>query len=220
MWDPALLTEQELLVKHMVNESYTNARLDKRKNLRYDDLSTLWTPWYALTTSVKAVHQNEHLDFLRDVVPKTVPLALALQQRDERPQNPELQRVMEAEASRHAQEDEREETPVGTGKPRAVRKSHSKSRAEPRPEPEPTKQLSAEERDAQRAARRQSRSGLAETEAPAGDDAADDTGADAGAESELVREEEGAEDDAPEEAHGGDDDAQMDEKPADEPADA
>ena len=44
MWDPALLTEQELLVKHMVNESYTNARLDKRKNLRYDDLSTWWTP--------------------------------------------------------------------------------------------------------------------------------------------------------------------------------
>lgn len=164
-----------------------------------------------LTSTVKAVHQNDHLDFLREVVPKTMPLALALQQRDERPQNPELQRVMETEASRHTQEGEREETPVGTGKPRVVRKSHSKPRTETRPELEPTKQLSAEERDAQRAARRQSRSGLAETETPIGEDA--------GAE-EPAREADGTQDDAAEEAHGGEDDAQMDEKPADEPADA
>ncbi|WFD44888.1 hypothetical protein MPSI1_003560 [Malassezia psittaci] len=61
---------QELFVKRFVEDACVNARMDKRKMVRYDDMA-------------KATLQNEYFDFLRDVVPMPVPLSVAMQQRNE-----------------------------------------------------------------------------------------------------------------------------------------
>ncbi|WFD18605.1 DNA-directed DNA polymerase [Malassezia caprae] len=71
----------ELFVKKFAEEGCTNARLDKRKMVRYDDMGTSDS---ALTRVAKAVAQNEYLDFLREIVPNTVPLPVAMKQREER----------------------------------------------------------------------------------------------------------------------------------------
>ncbi|WFD07298.1 DNA-directed DNA polymerase [Malassezia vespertilionis] len=60
----------ELFVKKFVEEGYTNARLDKRKMIRYNDMA-------------RAVQQNGYFDFLQEVVPMPVPLSAALQRREE-----------------------------------------------------------------------------------------------------------------------------------------
>lgn len=69
---------QELFVKKFVEEGCINARMDKRKMVRYDDMGT------HATYPAKAAQQNEYLDFLRDVVPMPIPLSVAMQQRAER----------------------------------------------------------------------------------------------------------------------------------------
>lgn len=72
---------QELFVKKFAEEGCTNARLDKRKMVRYDDMGEYGK---ALTCLAKAVAQNEYLDFLREIVPAAVPLSVAMKQREER----------------------------------------------------------------------------------------------------------------------------------------
>ncbi|WFD47197.1 DNA-directed DNA polymerase [Malassezia furfur] len=73
----------ELFVKKFVEEGCINARMDKRKMVRYDDMA-------------KAAQQNEYLDFLRDVVPMPVPLSVAMQQRAQMAQAGEEQEALDA----------------------------------------------------------------------------------------------------------------------------
>ncbi|WFD36498.1 DNA-directed DNA polymerase [Malassezia cuniculi] len=150
----------ELFVKHLVEESCVNARMNKRKIARYDDM-------------VRAVQQNAHLDFLRDVIPAMVPLSSALQMRENHEENPELIRLMANDPDAETNEAKLPEA----AKPRVIRKAPaktpskapsktpSKARAEKTVEPEeaPAK----EDLAAARAARRLSRSANAEANARA-----------------------------------------------------
>ncbi|KAL4402875.1 protein heterodimerization protein [Malassezia pachydermatis] len=79
----------ELFVKKFAEEGCNNARLDKRKMIRYDDMA-------------KAVSQNEYLDFLREVVPTAIPLSVAMKQREERAN-------MEANGGEEEKEEEADE---------------------------------------------------------------------------------------------------------------
>ncbi|PWN50223.1 histone-fold-containing protein [Violaceomyces palustris] len=58
----------EMFIKKFADEAYTNARLDKRKIVQYKDIS-------------KAVIQNEYLEFLKEIVPPSMPLSQALAHR-------------------------------------------------------------------------------------------------------------------------------------------
>ncbi|PWN18066.1 hypothetical protein BCV69DRAFT_285367 [Microstroma glucosiphilum] len=58
----------ELYIHHLVDEAYTQARLSQRKAVYYKDIA-------------QAVKTNTHLDFLCDVMPQTIPLSVALAER-------------------------------------------------------------------------------------------------------------------------------------------
>lgn len=40
--------------------------------------------WFSDFSAAKAVAQNEYMDFLRDIVPNTIPLSMAMKMREER----------------------------------------------------------------------------------------------------------------------------------------
>ena len=110
--------------------------------------------------TVHAVQQNEHLDFLRDVVPALMPLSSALQARETRVENPELARLMASAGE--VEEGDEADAPAAPGKPKVVRKAPSKPRAEKPPAEKPAEAPSKEDLAAARAARRLSRNAQAD----------------------------------------------------------
>ncbi|GKU03499.1 histone transcription factor and archaeal histone family protein [Fusarium langsethiae] len=69
----------EMFVQHLAEESHTQAKLDRkpRRNIQYKDVGKS-TPFFlsstlSLTLSASAVSHHDNLEFLEDVVPKTVP---------------------------------------------------------------------------------------------------------------------------------------------------
>ena len=57
--------------------------------------------------SAKAVTQNEYMDFLRDIVPMTMPLSMALKLREER----DPPTAEPSDAPQHDKEQDKDETP-------------------------------------------------------------------------------------------------------------
>ncbi|WFD32124.1 DNA-directed DNA polymerase [Malassezia sp. CBS 17886] len=104
---------QELFVKKFVDDGCANARLDKRKMVRYDDMA-------------RAVQQNEFMDFLQEVIPMPVPLSTALQQRKEH--TAQLDEALgDTTELQHEAVAEGGGAGPGGGKPRAVRKSGTRA---------------------------------------------------------------------------------------------
>lgn len=57
--------------------------------IRYDDMGMFCLlkkkkNWFSDFSAAKAVAQNEYMDFLRDIVPNTIPLSMAMKMREER----------------------------------------------------------------------------------------------------------------------------------------
>ena len=79
--------------------------------VRYDDMGTLCV---CDLHPAKAVTQNEYLDFLREIVPATMPLSMALKLREERDHSsdePSSMQPKEKEQDEEAEdEEEKEET--------------------------------------------------------------------------------------------------------------
>lgn len=87
----------EIFLKRLTDEAYTNAKLDKRKNVLYKDLS-------------RAVQQNEYLEFLKDAIPTPVALSTALEARQQKSQQRQLEEEMILEGTlQQDDEDEQEE---------------------------------------------------------------------------------------------------------------
>jgi hypothetical protein len=68
-----------MFVQHLAEQSHTQAKLDRkpRRNIQYKDVGKL-APSYLtqqpfLTSIASAVAHHDNLEFLEDVVPKTVP---------------------------------------------------------------------------------------------------------------------------------------------------
>lgn len=66
LWRPNY--SQEIYIQHLVDQAYTQARLDKRKAVVYKDIA-------------RAIKSTPHLEFLMDVVPTAMPLSQALSER-------------------------------------------------------------------------------------------------------------------------------------------
>lgn len=86
----------EIFIKKLTDEAYTNAKLDKRKNVFYKDLS-------------RAVQQNEHLEFLKDAIPTPVALSTALEARENKAQQKQLEEEMILEGTLQDEEEDEEE---------------------------------------------------------------------------------------------------------------
>ena len=56
--------------------------------------------WFSDFSAAKAVAQNEYMDFLRDIVPNTIPLSMAMKMREERNHIESDQAQNEAEKAR------------------------------------------------------------------------------------------------------------------------
>ena len=65
---PSHFHPQEIYINRLVDEAYTQARLDKRKAVVYKDVA-------------RAIKNTPHLEFLMDVVPMSMPLSQALAER-------------------------------------------------------------------------------------------------------------------------------------------
>ncbi|EST08456.1 Transcription factor CBF/NF-Y/archaeal histone [Kalmanozyma brasiliensis GHG001] len=84
----------EIFVRKLTDEAYTNAKLDKRKNIFYKDLS-------------RAVQQTEYLEFLKDAIPTPMALTSALGARQEKLQQKQVEENMILEGT--LQDDDEEE---------------------------------------------------------------------------------------------------------------
>ncbi|KDN49230.1 histone-fold-containing protein, partial [Tilletiaria anomala UBC 951] len=58
----------EIFIKHLSDQAYANARLEKRKVVHYKDLQ-------------RAIQRDWTLDFLKEIVPMSMPLSAALAKR-------------------------------------------------------------------------------------------------------------------------------------------
>ncbi|KPM43592.1 hypothetical protein AK830_g2964 [Neonectria ditissima] len=70
----------EMFVQHLADESHTQAKLERkpRRNIQYKDVGELTPPlspiyFRVLTPPANAVSHQDNLEFLEDIVPKTVP---------------------------------------------------------------------------------------------------------------------------------------------------
>ncbi|KAF9403946.1 hypothetical protein BGZ94_004445 [Podila epigama] len=84
----------ELFLGSFATKAFNLAKMEKRKTVSYKDLAT-------------AVSQHDSLEFLQDLVPKTMPLSAALKKQQEAKENEETNDGMEEdEASASVQADE------------------------------------------------------------------------------------------------------------------